>query len=68
MALLEKQGIVGGTSIFSSGNFLAAGTDELIPDVVKAWDKRNKLQEVNKVNIDLVEKLLSVSPTVLKMY
>ncbi|MBR2699199.1 MAG: FAD-dependent oxidoreductase [Clostridia bacterium] len=68
VALLEKQGIVGGTSIFSSGNFLAAGTDELIPDVVKAWDKRNKLQEVNKVNIDLVEKLLSVSPTVLKMY
>lgn len=68
VALLEKQGIVGGTSIFSSGNFLAAGTDELIPDVVKAWDKRNKLQEVNKVNIDLVEKLLAVSPTVLKMY
>ena len=68
VALLEKQGIVGGTSIFSSGNFLAAGTDELIPDVVKAWDKRNKLQEVNKVNIELVEKLLAVSPTVLQMY
>ena len=68
VALLEKQGIVGGTSIFSSGNFLAAGTDELIPDVVKAWDKRNKLQEVNKVNIGLVENLLAVSPTVLKMY
>lgn len=68
VALLEKLGIVGGTSIFSSGNFLAAGTDELIPDVVKAWDKRNKLQEVNKVNIELVESLLSVSPTVLDMY
>ena len=68
VALLEKQGIVGGTSIFSSGNFLAAGTDELIPDVVAAWDKRNKLQEVNKVNIPLVEKLLAVSPTVLALY
>ena len=68
VAILEKQGIIGGTSVFSSGNFLAAGTDELIPDVVKAWDKRNKLQEVNKVNIELVENLLSVSPTVLALY
>lgn len=68
VAILEKQGIIGGTSIFSSGNFLAAGTDELIPEVVKAWDKRNKLQEVNKVNIELVESLLSVSPTVLALY
>ncbi len=68
VALLEKQGIVGGTSVFSSGNFLAAGTEELIPDVVKAWDARNKLQEVNKVNIELVENLLSVSPAVLQMY
>ena len=68
VALLEKQGIIGGTSVFSSGNFLAAGTEELIPDVVKAWDARNKLQEVNKVNIELVENLLSVSPAVLQMY
>lgn len=68
VALLEKLGFVGGTSIFSSGNFLAAGTDELIPDVVAAWDKRNKIQEVNKVNIPLVESLLAVSPTVLQMY
>ena len=29
---------------------------------------RNKLQEVNKVNIELVENLLSVSPAVLQMY
>ncbi|MBQ3703801.1 MAG: FAD-dependent oxidoreductase [Oscillospiraceae bacterium] len=68
VALLEKLGFVGGTSVFSSGNFLAAGTDELIPDVVKAWDARNKLQNVNKVNMDLVENLLAVSPTVLGMY
>ena len=68
VALLEKLGFVGGTSVFSSGNFLAAGTDELIPDVVKAWDARNKLQNVNKVNMELVENLLAVSPTVLGMY
>ena len=68
VALLEKLGIVGGTSIFSFGSLLAAGTDALIPDVVAAWNKRNKLQEVNQVNMELVEKLLAVSPTVLKMY
>ena len=68
VALLEKQGIVGGTSIFSSGNFLAAGTDELIPEVVNAWNVRNKMQEANKVDLELVKNLLKVSPTVLKMY
>ena len=68
VAILEKQGIIGGTSVFSSGNFLAAGTEELIPDVVKAWGARNKLQNVNQVNLELVESLLSVSPTVLALY
>lgn len=68
VALLEKLGFVGGTSVFSSGNFLAAGTEELIPDVVKAWNARNKLQNVNKVNMELVDNLLAISPTVLSMY
>ena len=68
VALLEKLGIVGGTSIFSSGNFLAAGTDELVPEVAENWNTRNKLQEVNQVNMELVDKLLAVSPKVLGFY
>ena len=68
VVLLEKLGIIGGTSIFSSGNFLAAGTEELVPGVIEAWDVRNKLQEVNKVNLDLVGKLMAVSPKVLDFY
>ncbi len=68
VALVEKLGIVGGTSIFSSGNFLAAETDELIPEVVENWNARNKLQEQNQVNMDLVNNLLAVSPSVLEMY
>ena len=68
VALLEKLGIAGGTSIFSSGNFLAAGTEELIPEVAQNWNERNKLQEVNVVNMDLVNNLLAVSPKVLSFY
>ncbi len=68
VALLEKCGIVGGTSIFSSGNFLAANTDEMKADVVTAWIKRNKIQEVNKVNEAKVTSLLDVSPEVIELY
>ena len=68
VALLEKQGIVGGTSIFSSGTFLAAETEETIPEVVKAWLARNTMQDANKVDVALVESLLKVSPAVVKMY
>ncbi|MBR2260069.1 MAG: FAD-dependent oxidoreductase [Blautia sp.] len=68
VALLEKLGIVGGTSIFSSGNFLAASTDELKDDVAEAWNKRNKIQEVNQVNMDKVKSLLDVSPEVIALY
>ena len=68
VALVEKTGIIGGTSIFSSGNFLAAQDEETIADVVSAWVKRNKLQEVNEVDVDKVESLLSVSPEVVALY
>lgn len=68
VALLEKQGIVGGTSIFSSGNFLAASTDEMKEAVGEAWNKRNKIQEINQVNMDKVTSLLDVSPEVIAMY
>ncbi len=68
VALLEKLGIVGGTSVFSSGNFLAASTEELKKDVAENWNKRNKIQEVNQVNMDKVTSLLDVSPEVIALY
>ena len=68
VALLEKLGIVGGTSIFSSGNFLAASTDEMKADVVANWIKRNKIQDRNQVNEAKVTSLLDVSPEVIAMY
>ena len=68
VALLEKLGIVGGTSVFSSGNFLAASTDELKEAVAENWNKRNKIQDVNQVNMEKVTSLLDVSPEVIAMY
>ena len=68
VALLEKLGIVGGTSVFSSGNFLAASTDDLKDDVAANWNKRNKIQEINQVNMDKVTSLLDVSPEVIALY
>lgn len=68
VALVEKQSIVGGTSIFSSGNFLAADSEEMKAETAAAWNKRNKIQEVNKVNMDKVNSLLDVSPEVIELY
>jgi succinate dehydrogenase/fumarate reductase flavoprotein subunit/uncharacterized protein with FMN-binding domain len=68
VAVLEKQGIVGGTSIFSSGIFLAQDTEEGIPALEEDWMAKNKIQDKNKVDEDKVKSLVSVSPSVLAMY
>ena len=68
VAVLEKQGIVGGTSIFSSGIFLAQDTEEGVPALEADWMAKNKIQEKNKVDEARVKSLVSVSPAVLSMY
>ena len=67
VALIEKQGIIGGTSIFSSGAYLAAFTDDEVDDKVDIWLKRNT-QEVNTINTDKVKTAMSNAPEIIQNY
>lgn len=62
VALLEKTGIVGGTSIFSSGTFLAATTEDGTDAMAEAWISRNKIHERNDVDEGMVSALAEASP------
>ena len=67
VAVVEKLGIMGGTSIFSSGVFLAAQNEEGKEDFKTSWIKRNKIQEKNKVDEGRVDAMKDISPDALQM-
>lgn len=67
VAIIEKLGIVGGTSIYSSGIFLVAEDNNEYETVVNTWLSRNKIQERNEVNKTLVSNMLSVGPDLMEM-
>ena len=67
VAIIEKLGIVGGTSIYSSGIFLVAEDSNEYETVVNTWLSRNKIQERNEVNKTLVSNMLSVGPDLMEM-
>lgn len=67
VALLEKLGIVGGTSIFSSGAFVAAFTKEEIPEKVQIWINRNT-EFLNKIDRDKLNKAMENSPEIIALY
>ena len=67
VAIIEKLGIVGGTSIYSSGIFLVAENSNEYETVVNTWLSRNKIQERNEVNKTLVSNMLSVGPDLMEM-
>ncbi len=67
VAIVEKLGIVGGTSIFSSGIFLMAKEEETIDKTKNIWLSRNKIQDQNQVDENKVDSMLSSSPDLMKM-
>ena len=67
VAIIEKLGIVGGTSIYSSGIFLVAEDNDDYETVVDTWLSRNKIQERNQVDETLVSNMLSVGPDLMDM-
>ena len=67
VALIEKLGIVGGTSIFSSGAFVAAFTKEEIPEKVQIWINRNT-EFLNKLDRDKLNKAMENAPEIIAMY
>lgn len=67
VAIIEKLGIVGGTSIFSSGIFLVADDDSKIDTVTNTYLSRNKIQDKNQVDKELVSSMLSIGPDLMKM-
>ncbi len=67
VAIIEKLGIVGGTSIFSSGIFLMAKDEDIVDKTKSVWLSRNKIQEKNQVDENKVDSMLSSSPELMEM-
>ena len=67
VALIEKLGVVGGTSIFSSGAFVAAFTKEEIPEKVQIWINRNT-EFLNKIDRDKLNKAMENAPEIIALY
>ncbi|MBQ8160810.1 MAG: FAD-dependent oxidoreductase [Clostridia bacterium] len=67
VALLEKLGIIGGTSIFSSGAFVAAFTEEEIPEKTQVWLDRNTEYD-NQIDRDKLQAAMSNAPEIIALY
>ncbi|ETP73293.1 succinate dehydrogenase/fumarate reductase flavoprotein subunit [Lachnospiraceae bacterium JC7] len=67
VVVVEKLAFGGGTSIFSSGSFIAADTAEGVPELVEKWVKRNKITERNPLDMDKINTACAVSPDVLQL-
>lgn len=67
VVVVEKLAFGGGTSIFSSGSFIAAQTAEDVPELVEKWVKRNKITERNPLDMDKINTACAVSPDVLQL-
>ncbi|SFG66918.1 FAD-dependent oxidoreductase [Oribacterium sp. WCC10] len=64
VALIEKLDIVGGTSIFSSGAFVAAFTEEEVPEKMQIWVDRNT-QYDNKIDLEKLKTAMGNSPEII---
>ena len=67
VALLEKEGLVGGTSIFSSGSFIIAPTADKVPAAVNSWLSRNTIQDKNPVDKARVSSMLARGPEIIAL-
>lgn len=62
VALVEKTGVLGGTSIFASGNLLAATEEQYQAPMYEMWHKRSASQEKNPIDDDRLNYLIERSP------
>lgn len=67
VALIEKEGILGGTSLFSSGGFTCAPTDADVDTMYKGWQNSHSQQKNNTLELDMVRALCEASPRVVNM-
>lgn len=67
VALIEKTGIIGGTSITASGIFACAESEEYIEPMYQAWLKKNENHKNNQVEEKMVRALCEASPEVLDL-
>ena len=68
VALIEKNGLLGGTSITASGNMLVARTEEDKETMKQGWLDRSYSQELNPIDMEMLDTLIDVSPQVLELY
>lgn len=68
VALIEKNGLLGGTSITASGNMLVAFNDEDKVTMKQGWLDRSKAQDLNPIEMDMLDALIEVSPNVMELY
>lgn len=64
VALIEKTGILGGSSVTASGIFACAETEEHIQPMYDAWMKKNENNTRNAVEEDMLQALCEVLPNV----
>lgn len=62
VALIEKTGVLGGTSIFASGNLLAATEEQYQKPMYEMWHKRSYAQDKNPIDNDRLNYLIERSP------
>lgn len=65
VALIEKTGVLGGSSVTASGNFACAETEEHIQPMYDAWMQKNATNTRNTVEEDMLQALCDVSPDVI---
>lgn len=68
VALIEKVGTLGGTSVTASGNLLGASEERYKEPMYNAWQERSASQEMNPVEEEMVRALIDVSPEVFDLF
>jgi fumarate reductase flavoprotein subunit len=68
VALIEKVGLLGGTSVTASGNMVGASEEGFQESMHEAWHKRSAIQEENPVEEDMLEAVINASPGVFETF
>ena len=68
VALIEKNGLLGGTSITASGNMLAAPTEADKETMKTGWLNRSWAQDLNPIDMEMLDALIDVSPKLMQVY
>ena len=68
VALIEKNGLLGGTSITASGNMLAAPTEADKETMKTGWLNRSWSQDLNPIDMEMLDALIDVSPKLMQVY